>query len=87
MAIQTLQYLKGTWILELSLRGTQLITLVGFMDSDWANCLDTRQSVGRYTWSLESGIVSWSTRKQRTVMASSCGAEYIAVKATSGGCG
>lgn len=54
------------------------IRLVGFTDSDWANCLDTRRSVGGYAWSLGLGLISWCTRKQRTVVASSCEAEYMA---------
>lgn len=54
------------------------INLVGFTNSDWANCLDTRWSVGGYAWSLGSGLISWSMKKQKTVAALSCEAEYMA---------
>lgn len=77
-AIRVLRYLKGTRSLRLRLGGDTPINLVGFTDSDWANCLDTRRSVGGYAWSLGSGLISWCTRKQRTVAASSCEAEYMA---------
>ena len=45
---------------------------------DWANCLDTRRSVGGYSFTLGSGIISWTTREQKTVASSSCEAEYTA---------
>lgn len=76
-AIQVLCYLKGTRNLRLCLGGALPINLVGFTDSDWANCLDMQQSIGGYAWSLGSGLVSWSMRKQKTVAASSCEAEYM----------
>lgn len=76
-AIRVVRYLKGTRDLKLYLGGNNF-HLVGFTDSDWANCGDTRRSVGGYAFSLGSGIISWQLRKQRTVAASSCEAEYIA---------
>lgn len=77
-AIQVVRYLKGTRDLKLVLGGTNKINLIGFTDSDWANCLDTRRSVGGYAFSLGSGVISWSCRKQKTVASSSCEAEYTA---------
>lgn len=77
-AIRLVRYLKGTRELKLHLGGTNPVELLGFTDSDWANCLDTRRSVGGYAWSLGSGILSWNARKQKTVAASSCEAEYVA---------
>ncbi len=77
-AVRVLRYLKGTRELTLVLGGTNPVELLGFTDSDWANCLDTRRSVGGYAFSLGSGIISWSSRKQKTVASSSCEAEYTA---------
>jgi transposase InsO family protein len=77
-AIRVVRYLKGTRSLRLHLGGSHDLTLTGYSDSDWANCLDTRRSVGGYAFSLGSGIVSWNARKQKTVAASSCEAEYVA---------
>jgi hypothetical protein len=76
--IRVVRYLKGTRSLRLHLGGSHDLTLTGYTDSDWANCLDTRRSVGGYAFSLGSGIVSWNARKQKTVAASSCEAEYVA---------
>jgi len=61
MAICVVQYLKGTCELKLVLGGRNPISLVGFTNSDWANCLDTRRSVGGYSFTLGSGIISWTT--------------------------
>ena len=77
-AICVIRYLKGTRELKLVLGGTKNINLFGFLDLDWANCLDTRRSVGGYCFSLGSGIISWSVKKQKTVATSSCEAEYTA---------
>jgi hypothetical protein len=77
-AIRIVRYLKGTRNLKLQLGGNNDIQLLGHSDSDWANCLDTRRSVGGYGYSLGSGLVSWTSKKQKTVAASSCEAEYIA---------
>ena len=56
-AIRTLRYLKGTRTLGLSLGGKVPVALLGFTNSDWANCLDTRRSVGGYAWTLGSGVI------------------------------
>ena len=39
--------------------------------------MDTSRSVGGYCFTLGSGMISWSSRKQKTVADSSCYAEYI----------
>jgi len=78
-ATRVLRYLKGTRSLVLKLGGQNSLRLVGYSDSDYANCPDTSRSIGGYCFSLGSGMVSWSSRKQRTVADSSCYAEYIAL--------
>ena len=77
-AIRIVRYLKGTRNLQLVLGGNGTIKLLGFSDSDWANCPTTQQSIGAYTFSLGSGCITWSVRKQKTVATSSCEAKYVA---------
>ena len=79
VAIRLVRYLKGTCNLRLHLGGTNNNTeLTSFTDSDWASCPDTRQSIGGYIWNLGTGAISWAARKQQTVAALSCEAEYMA---------
>lgn len=72
------RYLKGTRDLCLFLGGDRASYLLGYTDSDWARCPDTRRSIGGYCFSLGSGMVSWCARKQPTVADSSTEAEYVA---------
>jgi hypothetical protein len=53
--------------------------LVGYSDSDYANCPSSSKSIGGYCFTLGSGVISWASRKQKTVANSSCYAEYIAL--------
>jgi hypothetical protein len=77
-AIRLVRYPKGTRDLKLYLGGNSPISLHAYSDSDQANCLDTRQSVGGFVCSLGSGAISWTAHKQKVVATSSCKAEYIA---------
>ena len=76
-ALRVVRYLSGTRDYKLCLGGNSPISILGFTDSDWANCLDTRRSVGGHAYTLGSGVISWQARKQKTVAASSCEAEYV----------
>src|SRR6201996_2708866 len=78
-AIRVLHYLKGTATYGLTLGGQNPLSLIGYSDSDYANCVDTSRSIGVYCFTLGSGVISWSSRKQSTVADSSCYAEYIAL--------
>jgi hypothetical protein len=55
--------------------------LIKYSDSDYANDpgSEGQQSVAGYCFSLGSGVVSWSSKKQKTISDSSCTAEYMAV--------
>ena len=57
------------------------LRLSAFSDSDWASCKDDRRSVTGYCFSLSATgpVVTWKSRKQRTVALSSCEAEYMAM--------
>ena len=55
-------------------------SLIGYCDSDYANdpSSEGRHSVAGYCFSLGSGMVSWSSKKQKTIANSTCAAEYMA---------
>eukprot|EP00253_Pinus_taeda_P016265 PITA_16265 len=57
--------------------------LSGHTDSDWAGLVDDRKSIAGYVFSLGSGAVTWTSKKQQEVALSSTEAEYRgAVKAS-----
>ena len=76
-------YLKGSHDLRLVLGGEHTVQMLGYTDSDYASCPDTRHSTSRFCFSLSSGMVSWSSRQQKHVTLLTCKAEYIAASKAS----
>ncbi|KAJ3568720.1 hypothetical protein NP233_g5535 [Leucocoprinus birnbaumii] len=77
-ALRVARYLYTTKDMKLWLGGENPNRLIGFSDSSYADCPDTRRSSMGYCFSLGSGVVSWSSRKQKTVSSSTTEAKYIA---------
>jgi hypothetical protein len=84
-ATRVVRYLKGSRDLSLQLGGSNPPTLLGYSDSDYANCPSSSKSIGGYCFTLGSGVISWASREQKTVADSSCYAEYIALHEASHG--
>jgi hypothetical protein len=73
-------YLKGTVDYKLTYKPSQkhVMTLRGYVDADYAGCLDTRRSTSGYAFFLGDCLVCWSSKKQSVVALSTTEAEYIA---------
>jgi hypothetical protein len=79
-AKRVLKFLKGKKDHTLELGGDPDIAtdLVAYSDANWAEDLDDRRSISGYVILLGTSVISWSSRKQPTVAASSTEAKYMA---------
>ena len=59
------------------------VGLVGYSDSDWLGSASDRKSTSGYCFGLGSTVVSWFSRKQKSVALSSVEAEYMAASQAS----
>ncbi len=84
--IRGLKYLYGTKSHGIQLGGMKNMHLLkdrnylsAYTDSDYANCPDTRRSVGGYISFFCNSPISWASKKHHTVVLSTTEAEYIAL--------
>ncbi|XP_019153734.1 PREDICTED: uncharacterized protein LOC109150298 [Ipomoea nil] len=76
---RVLRYIKGTLNYGLRLSPSVSTSVHAFSDSDWAGCPVDRKNTSGYAVFLGSNLISWLSRKQRTVARSSTKAEYKAL--------
>ncbi|XP_019172451.1 PREDICTED: uncharacterized protein LOC109167836 [Ipomoea nil] len=67
MLKRVLRYVKGTLTYGLRLSTSSSSDVHAYSDSNWAGCLVDRKSTSGYAVFLGSNLVSWVSRKQRTV--------------------
>ena len=80
-AKRILKYVAGTTSWGVWYEPKEVFKLVGHTDNGWAGSLDDRMSTSGSVFSLGSGAVTWSSKKQETVALSSSEAEYVAAGA------
>ncbi|GKF83904.1 hypothetical protein Tco_0248802 [Tanacetum coccineum] len=73
------RYLRGTVNRGLWYPKDSSIALIAFVDADHAGCQDTRHSTSGSIQFLGDRLVSWSSKRQKSVAISSTEAEYIDV--------
>ncbi len=79
-AVKTiLRYMKGSRNRGITYGGQKKLLLEGYSDSDWARDLESRKSTSGFIFTLNSGQVSWCSKRQPTIDLSSTEAKYIAL--------
>ncbi|XP_019171360.1 PREDICTED: uncharacterized protein LOC109166917 [Ipomoea nil] len=73
---RVLHYIKGTLDYGLRISPSRSSEIHAYSDSDWAGCPVDRKSTSGYAVFIGINLVSWVSRKQRTVARSSTEAEY-----------
>ncbi|GKA42215.1 retrovirus-related pol polyprotein from transposon TNT 1-94, partial [Tanacetum coccineum] len=73
------KYLRGTVNRGLWYPNDSFIALTAYVDADHAGCQDTRRSTSGSMKLLGETLVSWSSKRQKSVVISSMKAEYIAL--------
>jgi hypothetical protein len=85
-AKKVMRYLQGTKNFMLIYKRTDNLEVIGYSDSDYAGCIDTRKSTSGYVFMLASGAVSWRSAKQTLTATSTMEAEFVSCfEATSHG--
>ncbi|RVX02371.1 Retrovirus-related Pol polyprotein from transposon TNT 1-94 [Vitis vinifera] len=85
-AKKVMRYLQGTKDYKLMYRRTSNLEVVGYSDSDFAGCVDSRKSTSGYFFILASGAISWRSVKQTMTATSTMEAEFMSCfEATSHG--
>ncbi|RVW61091.1 Retrovirus-related Pol polyprotein from transposon TNT 1-94 [Vitis vinifera] len=85
-AKKVMRYLQETKDYKLMYRRTSNLEVVGYSDSDFAGCVDSRKSTSGYIFILAGGAISWRSVKQTMTATSTMEAEFISCfEATSHG--
>jgi len=70
------RYLHGMTDTHLIYRKMSEMSLLGYVDTDWAGDVNDRRSISGYTFVTAGAAISWSSKKQLSVALSSTEAEY-----------
>ena len=77
-AKKILRYLQGTKDYMLMYKRLDHLEVIGYSDSDYAGCVDTRKSTFGYIFLLAGAAVSWKSAKQSVIATSTMEAEFVA---------
>ena len=77
-AKRVMRYLQRTKEYMLTYRRSDQLEIIGYSDSDFAGCQDSRRSTSGYIYLLAGGAISWRSAKQTLVASSTMAAEFVA---------
>jgi len=61
---KALRYIQGTKDLMLTYKRSDNLEVIGYLDADFAGCVDTKKSTSGYIFTLAGGTISWKSSKQ-----------------------
>ncbi|GJT99815.1 ribonuclease H-like domain-containing protein [Tanacetum coccineum] len=73
------RYVQGNLEFGLQLYASSGSSLMAYSDTDWAGCPATRRSTSGYCVFIGENLLSWSAKRQHTLLCSSAEAEYQGV--------
>ena len=83
---KVLRYLQGTKEYMLMYKRTDNLEIIGYSNSNFAGCVDSRKSISGYIFMFAGGNVSWRSAKQTLIATSIMEAEVVSCfEATSHG--
>ena len=62
----------------MTFKHTDQLNVIGYSDSDFVGCVDTRKSTSGYIFLLSGGAISWRSTKQTLVALSTMEVEFVA---------
>ncbi|RVW54330.1 Retrovirus-related Pol polyprotein from transposon TNT 1-94 [Vitis vinifera] len=77
-AVGSLMYAQRTKEYMLTYRRLDQLEFIGYSDSDFAGCQDSRRSTSGYIYLLAGGAISWRSAKQTLITSSTMEAEFVA---------
>jgi len=75
---KALRYIQGTKDLMLTYKRSDNLEVIGYLDADFAGCVDTKKSTSGYIFTLAGGAISWKSSKQTVTASSTMQAEFVA---------
>lgn len=82
VACKVVRYLKHNPRRDLLFPRNSEVQILGYSDSDWAGCIDSRKSILGYYFFIGSSLISLCAKKQQIVSSSYSEAKYKALSTT-----
>ena len=79
VAKKVLRYLQGTKDYKLIYQRSDNLEVVGYSDSYFVGCVDSRRSTAEYIFMMANGAISWRSAKQSLVATSTMEVEFISL--------
>ena len=76
-AKKVVKYLQGTKDYMLLYRRANYLEVTGYLDVDFASCMDSRKSTFGYIFMLARGVLSWRSVKQSLTATSTMEVEFV----------